>query len=32
MRKPNKPTKSNRPNKPMKIPNIDPTTVATIWP
>ena len=31
MRKPNKPTKSNRPNKPMKIPNIDPTTVATIW-
>src|SRR5476649_1806214 len=31
MRKPNKPKKSNRPNKSMKIPNIDPTTVATIW-
>lgn len=32
MKKPNKSTKSSRPNKPMKIiPNIDPTTVATIW-
>lgn len=31
MKKPNKSTKSSRPSKPKKIPNIDPTTVATIW-
>ena len=31
MKKPNKSTKSSRPSKPTKIPNIDPTTVATIW-
>lgn len=31
MKKPNKSTKSGRSSKPTKIPNIDPTTVATIW-
>jgi N-methylhydantoinase B len=31
MKKPNKSTKSSRSSKPTKIPNIDPTTVATIW-
>jgi len=31
MKKPNKSSKSSRSSKPTKIPNIDPTTVATIW-
>ena len=31
MKKPDKSTKSSRSSKSTKIPNIDPTTVATIW-